>query len=106
MPFIKPIDKEILEISKDGGGEIKEEAALSYLKRKNSYKNASSAASSWKNMKRRLSALEKRKIVTRAGEDRWNVPSDLEVRIRERSVLYPKVTVTERVREKFKQRER
>ncbi len=102
----KPIDKEIVEISIDGAGEIKEEAALSYLKRKSSYKDTSSAASSWKNMKRRLSALERRGIVKRTGKDRWNVPSDLEVRIRERSVLYPKVIVTERVREKFKQRER
>lgn len=102
---VKPIDRDILEISKGGEGEVSEEAALSHFKRKSSYKSSSSAASSsWKNMKRRLSALQKRGLVKRIEEDRWRVPSNLETRIRERSVFYPKVTVTTRVREKQRER--
>lgn len=101
----KPIDLDILEISKGEEGQVSEEAALSHFKRKNSYKSSSSAASSsWKNMKRRLSALEKRGLVKRIEKDRWVVPGDLETRIRERSVFYPKVTVTTRVREQQRER--
>lgn len=97
----KPIDKVILEIAAERNGEVSSSAARSYLER-----TKSSSASYWKNMERRLGALERKGIVTRTGDERWDVPNDLEFRVRERSALYPKVTVTERVREKFKQRER
>ena len=89
----RDIDRVILKVAENNEGIVTSDSALQYLRHREKSTDRRSPETHLKNLARRLSALERRRIVTREDEASWRVPHDLRERVREKLDLHAKVTV-------------